>query len=839
VNDTESDITVVAGELHADWSSATTDNNLQGSALREYICSKTGSEDDALVNKVVKLIVRKRAEFIAEAIGLTVAEEFKRLGAGGFGSVFAAKDSTWSWRQEAVALKLLNPILVEVSSPISPTPPGKLSQQPVSTAEQTPNVRLTPQARFRKEHDILSQLSHPGLPRIFHGGEIKRQPFYVMQSGGPSLWDPRGCKLVTSRGMITVARFAADLLEVLVYVHAHQIAHRDLKPSNILGCIDRGTGEPQPMLIDFGIFQDRRQGAGQDTKTGMEPGGGDYWSENPTPESYRKDGRPGDIYNFGRVLGFLLDPEKVRGEVKNWPNPTPTTPPAPAATSNPESAASSIRSQTADPVRDRLTEIAAKCCLPLDQGRYSSAAAVLVDVRALLEPATVQHARNPVSTSRRSRLHLHWWTLAIAASVILIGGILVGYIAAPDRSAEVEIAKARLLMEEAEHAREGENPSDVEEKYCQAEGILAQARSRWPKNRVILELLARDLQALGQECDGQGRIQDAENKYSAAIGLWNDLIRMESTNDYRRGLALAFGCRGDVKLLVDERGNSDERAAESDYDKSLRIREDLAKRSPENGDYRLQFIIAKTNYARLRFYKQPEVSLQLWKELIQLLKDMQQSGTFDAKTKRQAMGLLADSLLDHQNGYLACFTPLTLQAGQPKSPKEEEALNAIKLADELCLKARSASKANEADEPDVVVREIALGYFKSRLGLDELCKKTAIVADIVGTAPLNPYICLTKTISLQSRLDEPTKAFPALLQRLQTHIDSLPKGKRNWARSLFVEIVLDMHHTNAADLKDWKTTADAFAEQLPPNHYFYSKQKDKWNKRASHPSGKH
>jgi hypothetical protein len=53
-----------------------------------------------------------------------------------------------------------------------------------------------------------------------------------------------------------------------------------------------------------------------------------------------------------------------------------------------------------------------------------------------------------------------------------------------------------------------------------------------------------------------------------------------------------------------------------------------------------------------------------------------------------------------------------------------------------------ASTSEPDDREDEVERQ---------LGREQLCKQTAIdVADIVGTVPLNPYICLAKTISLQS-----------------------------------------------------------------------------------------
>lgn len=805
VNDTEIDITIVAGAIHKEWAASSTGNGLQGGALRERICREVNSEETAHINRVVKLLVRKRAEFIAESIGLTLAEELPRLGTGGFGSVFRVNEASWSWRGRPVALKLLNPTLIDDGNPPGPTPSQAADNKSDAPAEETPGTRFTPGARFRREHDILSYLSHPGLPRLYYGGEIKRQPFYVMQHGGPNLWEPKGFKPVVDPGIRSVALFAADLLEVLVYVHAHAITHRDLKPSNILVHVEQ-SGKPRPMLIDFGIAQDRRTQGGQDTKTGAEPGGGDYWSEYPVPASYRTDARPGDLYSFGRVLGFLLDPVKVRKELTHEasPPPSPTPPAVPAgapAVIPRDQGANSQLPHSGDPLHTGLAAIARKCCLPLGQGRYHSAAEVLSDVRTLLEPAPLHAAPVAVSVPEQPRAPVQWWKLAGAALALIAAGLLAGYYFAPDHSDDLTLANARLLMAEAQHAREGEDAGDVEGKYREAKEILLQARKRWPKNREVLELLARNYQALGHLYDSQGQNQEAEKEYNAAIELWNKLIQLDDTKDeYRSGLALAFGSRGDVMLQEDGRGNPGYREADQDYERSQEIRKKLVTKSPKNGDYQIQHIVAMTNYARLRFYDSDrDESMNKWEEVIDALKAMRNDGAWDDKTKRNANSHLAISLLDHQNGYLACFVPNKLQSEKLKS--------ALKLAETLVLEMRTAT--NPAGEPELVTREIALNYFKRRLSSDSM-----------------------------------GDSYSVMLERLQTHIDSLPGGKRNWAHGLFVAIVLDMRRSIAddpealekEDFKAWESRASAFAAKLPPKHYFYSKQIKAWKGRASQPA---
>ncbi len=136
------------------------------------------------------------------------------LGRGGFGQVVAARDGAG----REVAIKLLHPDLAE-----DPLVLG----------------------RFEREIVLLSELSHPNLPRIHDVGRLADgRPYFVMER-------LRGETLAEAlvRGPIAVA----TLLDVLGPVcaaldaaHAAGVIHRDLKPSNIF-LADR------VVLLDFGI----------------------------------------------------------------------------------------------------------------------------------------------------------------------------------------------------------------------------------------------------------------------------------------------------------------------------------------------------------------------------------------------------------------------------------------------------------------------------------------------------------------------------------------------------------------------------------------------------------
>jgi serine/threonine protein kinase len=102
-------------------------------------------------------------------------------------------------------------------------------------------------ARFEREADILKQLKHPHIVRLFATGRYKKTPFIAMEFvEGQSLEEA-----LERRGRLTweeVARLGKQLCLALQHAHEKGIIHRDLKPSNLMILKD-GTLK----LTDFGI----------------------------------------------------------------------------------------------------------------------------------------------------------------------------------------------------------------------------------------------------------------------------------------------------------------------------------------------------------------------------------------------------------------------------------------------------------------------------------------------------------------------------------------------------------------------------------------------------------
>ncbi|HEY0174422.1 MAG TPA: protein kinase [Pyrinomonadaceae bacterium] len=152
----------------------------------------------------------------------------KRIGGGGMGAVYYAKDRNLGDAPRAVK---------------------EMIQTHIDESQQEKAV-----ADFRRESMLLASLEHPSIPTIydyFYDDTASR--FYLVMkyiSGGDCL-----ARLRNAPGgrldELTVADWGAQAADVLEYLHNQRppIIYRDLKPANLM--IDGNSG--RVMLIDFGI----------------------------------------------------------------------------------------------------------------------------------------------------------------------------------------------------------------------------------------------------------------------------------------------------------------------------------------------------------------------------------------------------------------------------------------------------------------------------------------------------------------------------------------------------------------------------------------------------------
>ncbi len=153
--------------------------------------------------------------------------------------------------------------------------------------------------RFRREADILAQLDHPGIARVYSasGGDGDREPPWLAMElihgvGFEEFVQQR------SRDPGVVANLLSALADAADHAHQRGVVHRDLKPSNILVGLD-GT----PRILDYGVSHvvaneplDARM-----TRTGQVIGTLAYMSPEQAEGKSAVDGRA-DIYALGVIL---------------------------------------------------------------------------------------------------------------------------------------------------------------------------------------------------------------------------------------------------------------------------------------------------------------------------------------------------------------------------------------------------------------------------------------------------------------------------------------------------------------------------------------------------------
>ncbi len=196
-----------------------------------------------------------------------------KVGAGGFGSVYKARDIQNGDR--LVAIK-------EVTL---------LGLHPQAMIEAT--------TAFQREVSVLSQLDHPNLPRLYEYIQTPGHWYLVMDFIAGETLEEYQSK--TPKGHLPLSEaldIGMQLCLVLDYLHSQQppIVFRDLKPANIMRA---PTG--QLYLIDFAIARYFKPGQAKDT---VALGSHGY----AAPEQYGKAQTTprADIYSLGAVLHQLL-----------------------------------------------------------------------------------------------------------------------------------------------------------------------------------------------------------------------------------------------------------------------------------------------------------------------------------------------------------------------------------------------------------------------------------------------------------------------------------------------------------------------------------------------------
>jgi serine/threonine protein kinase len=303
-------------------------------------------------------------------------EIVSRLGAGGMGEVWSARDTRLDRR---VAVKIL---------------PAELAHDA--------QFKL----RFEREARTISQLSHPNICTLFDVGD----DFLVMELlEGETLADR------VARGPMPISdilRYGLQIAEALGKAHRMGIVHRDLKPANVM--VTKGGAK----LLDFGLAKSAVEivnvdGATQHkalTQEGTILGTFQYMAPEQL-EGQEADSRT-DIFALGALLYEMatgrhpfqgktrtsLIAQIVSADPKPLRDLAPLTPPA-------------------------FEHVVARCLRKDPDERWQSAHDIAEELRWIAEAGSQVGVAAPL-TARRARRTT--WALTTIAILAVVGRILPG-----------------------------------------------------------------------------------------------------------------------------------------------------------------------------------------------------------------------------------------------------------------------------------------------------------------------------------------------------------------------------------------------------------------------------
>ncbi len=355
--------------------------------------------------------------------------------------------------------------------------------------------------RLRREVELLAQLEHPGIARLYAAGEARI---------GNVAWPWLALEYVEGLDLLAHAESAAldraARLRLLIAIcravhHAHLrgIVHRDLKPGNIL--VD-ASGAPR--VLDFGIARLVEDAGPGMTEIGQVLGTVPYMSpEQFDGDSSRLDARS-DVYALGVIAyellsGRLPHPRLGRSTlfeavdiVRNERPPALDTVTASA--------------------RGDLSLVVMKALETERERRYPSAEALAEDLAAVLEHRPVQ-ARAPTRRyllQRFVRRHRALSaTLAAAAAILVVATIVSLRFAlaeararseAEARSAETAAVNGFLttMLASADPSSARGRELSVADVVDRAEAGLAELDGQPRVRAGVLETLAATRASLGQ-----------------------------------------------------------------------------------------------------------------------------------------------------------------------------------------------------------------------------------------------------------------------------------------------------------------------------------------------------
>lgn len=632
--------------------------------LRHEIESLLATDEDS--GALLETVVREEASTLFDAqvlIGerLGIYRILKEIGRGGMGSVYLALRDDQEFRKE-VALKIV--------------------KRGMDTADVL--------ERFRHERQILANLDHPYIARLFDGGSTHDGvPFFVMEyiEGRPvdvfcrdnALDVPARCELFLR------------ILEAVAYAHRNLVVHRDLKPANILITAD-GT----PKLLDFGVAK-LLSGDGepdQTRSTVIRPFTPGYAS----PEQVRglTITTSSDIYSLGAILYEMLIGKRAQPIEINTPAEIERVV-CNTAVSRP-----SLQDRGLSSDLDNIVLMAMR---KEPERRYQSAVQFAEDLRRHLEGRPVLARQSSVAYSMgkfvmRNRLPV---AAAAIACLALIAGLVISLAQtqraeASQRATEAQrqIALRQTALAEAAglEAKRQRDLADQQRSLADVQRDDAQQQKTLADNRVkdILTLVNHTM----------FDVHDAIAKLPGSVAARRTLVK--TTLEYLESLQNEVGlddgmrealCVAYYKIALiqgDAQGASlqDFKGAEANLLKAQTLLMPAYNRSPNSPTMMLRLIEVRATLADLMYRSgRREQAVQQYIDLIPVARRLSlapdcplecrtQESTIENAVTYELLNFDPSRALDHANRGIALEREL--MAKYPTEPSLKQALGSLTAA---------------------------------------------------------------------------------------------------------------------------------------------------------------
>jgi len=226
-----------------------------------------------LISTLASHVIFGLRERVRRASELGQYTLLRKIGEGGMGVVYEARHALLRRR---TAVKLL--------------PADRAGEQSI--------------ARFEREVQLTSQLSHPGIVAVYDFGRSADGVFYYAMEYVDGIDLEALVRLTGEMPAARVRHILMQAAEALAEAHSVGLIHRDVKPANLLLC-QRPRQSDWLKVVDFGLVKHATAGYSDLSDSRMLIGTPTYMPPEALIDPARVDARS-DLYALGAVGYFLL-----------------------------------------------------------------------------------------------------------------------------------------------------------------------------------------------------------------------------------------------------------------------------------------------------------------------------------------------------------------------------------------------------------------------------------------------------------------------------------------------------------------------------------------------------